>query len=318
MVRVRRCMDRGDALAIANEIEQRRAPCRRRGLVCRVVEEASRRAIEEQDVVLLQVLGADVDRVVANRRRPGSKLLPHLVDRRCRERDRRMNEPRRMTVHENFVWLCRFCGRRRRERCLHLLDVGGAGNLRIAAAAAARFSLRLRWRWRRGQRGRYNGGELRGCDRAGVRRIGRRIPLIESTLEFLASDGCILISVGGREEARSHAAAAAAAPATLRLSRRLLGGSADGHCEHRTTAQGDRCRTAKIHNPSHRPPTASIIESRSFPIASSADRKLETGNWKLTSVRTHRQHIRAKCRPPFTTPTSMSRICQKSYALRAW
>ena len=55
------------------------------------VEEAAGRAREEERVVLLQVLGVDVRRIVGDRRRPGAGLLAELLDRLGGERNRRVH-----------------------------------------------------------------------------------------------------------------------------------------------------------------------------------------------------------------------------------
>ena len=198
VIRVAGRMDSCDALPAANELEQRRTARVGRGLVVRIIEEATGRAIDEHQVVLLQVLGVDVGRVVGGHGGPGSELLPHLVDRRGGQRYRRVHEPGGMTEDQDLVRLGRFCRRLCGKRRLHLLDIGRTRNLRIAAAPAAWITLGL-WRRGCGQRAGYDRGQLRRSDGTGVGRISRRVPLIKSTFQFVAADSAVFVAVGNGE-----------------------------------------------------------------------------------------------------------------------
>ena len=103
------------------------------------------RAREEERIVLLEVLGVDVRRVVRDRRRPGAGLLAELLDRLGGQRNRRVHVAARVAEDEDLPRLGRLGRRGRRKRRHHLRHVVGAGRLtrrRQIAAAAARGTRR--------------------------------------------------------------------------------------------------------------------------------------------------------------------------------
>src|SRR5262245_4712187 len=207
-----------------------------------------------------------------------------------------MHESRRMSEDQDLVRLRRFRGGLRRKRRLHLLDVGCARYLRVAAAAAAGIALRLRRGRRRRQRRGYRRCELRSRHGTGICRIRRRVPLIESTFEFVAADGAILITVGDGEKRRPDCATATTAtPAGSRgLGRCLLRRSADDRRKHRTA---DDCFSHCSRGPTparSRSATSRLARAagacrtpeshRSSSTVTGRHWALETGNWKLTSI----------------------------------
>ncbi len=103
------------------------------------------RAREEERVVLLEVLGVDVRRVVRDRRRPGAGLLAELLDRLGGQRNRRVHVAARVAEHQDLPRLGRLGRRGRGQRRHHLRHVVRAGRLarrRQIAAAAARGTRR--------------------------------------------------------------------------------------------------------------------------------------------------------------------------------
>ena len=154
----------GEALAAANELEERLPPCRRRRRVVRVVEECAGRAGEEDRVVLLEILLGDVRGIVGDGRRPRARLLSELVNRAAGEGNRRMHEARRLAEHQHLARLLRLGRRRRRQRRYHRLDVLRLRRLILTTGATAAA---CRYRGRRHRR-REPGGNLLLAERAGL------------------------------------------------------------------------------------------------------------------------------------------------------
>ena len=87
VIRIAGRVDSRDALAAADEFEERPPARIGAGLVVRVVEETAGRAVEHDGVVLFQVLCSEIREIVGGRRRPRAGFLAELLDRPRRHRD---------------------------------------------------------------------------------------------------------------------------------------------------------------------------------------------------------------------------------------
>ena len=81
-------MNADQALASADEREERRSPRSRRRLIAGLVKEGADRAVENDGVVRLQVFRRDDTRIVADRGAPRASLAAQLVDHSRRQRNR--------------------------------------------------------------------------------------------------------------------------------------------------------------------------------------------------------------------------------------
>src|ERR1043166_2423032 len=108
-------MNRGEPLAAANEIEQRRSSRIRCGGVVRVVEETSCGAREERRVVLLQIRRVEIRGVVGDRRAPRAGLRAERLDRFRGEWNGRVDISGGAAKHEHLSWLLRLRGRLTRK-----------------------------------------------------------------------------------------------------------------------------------------------------------------------------------------------------------
>src|SRR5262249_37395893 len=119
----------------------RRAQRVGRRLVAGLVEEASRRARQEDRVVLLQIVGREHRGIPRGVGRPGAGFLSELLDGLRRKRNRRVLETggRDAREDQDLVGLQRLGRGGRRKNRHHLLDVARAGNGRLLTASAARI-----------------------------------------------------------------------------------------------------------------------------------------------------------------------------------
>ena len=215
-------MNPGQTFAAAYEVEECLPARGRRRRVAGIVQERPGRACQEHRVVLLEVLGRDVRRVIRDRRRPRAGLRSQSLDRFCGERNRRVDEPGRVRLDQHFArphWPRRCsCGQRRHHR----FDGNRLRGLRLRAASAHVE--------RRGQPGRRHcrverGRELVAGDGAGFGLVGRGEPLASRGFQFLAGDDSIFVGVSreeherGRKECLQGCARAERRSATALLSR---------------------------------------------------------------------------------------------------
>src|SRR5439155_3157964 len=141
VIRVGGGMDGRDPSAAPDEVEQRLTAGRRRRLIARIVEEAACGVVEEDGVVLLQIRGVDVRRLVRRRRGPGAGLRAERLDRFRGERNRRVDPAGGPRQDEHLPRRERPCRRLVWQRRHHLVDVALTRRAWIGAAAAARRAL---------------------------------------------------------------------------------------------------------------------------------------------------------------------------------
>ena len=196
VIRIRRGMNAGQPFAPADEVEQGLPPRGGQRRVGRVVQERPRGAGQEHRVVLLEVLGRNVCRVVGDRRRPCTGLRPHRLDRLCGERNRRVHEAGGVRLDQDFARMQRARGRTAGERRHHRVDRCRLRRLRLPAAPT---HVECRGQPRRGHCRVERRYQLVARHGARLVNIRSREPPAAGGFQFLARDHPVLVAIGGEE-----------------------------------------------------------------------------------------------------------------------